>query len=73
MSIDDGLAKAFDAFIAARGYQNRSEAVRDLIRDRLEERRKAQPGAHCVASLSYVYDHHERELPSACRAPACAP
>ena len=63
ISIDDDLAAAFDAFIAARGYANRSEAVRDLIRARLESENQAtfEPG-HCVASLSYVYNHESREL-----------
>jgi CopG family nickel-responsive transcriptional regulator len=63
ISIDDELAEAFDQFNQSRGYQNRSEAVRDLIRGRLEQRRQGEhSGAHCVASLSFVYDHHEREL-----------
>ena len=49
--------------IAARGYVNRSEAVRDLIRAAMEEDRQRQaPEGHCVANLSYVYNHHEREL-----------
>jgi CopG family nickel-responsive transcriptional regulator len=61
ISLHDDLARAFDAFIAACGYANRSEAVRDLIRARLEATVAADRG-HCVASLSYVYNHHEREL-----------
>jgi CopG family nickel-responsive transcriptional regulator len=63
ISLPEELAKAFDELIAERGYTSRSEAVRDLLRDRLGER--AQHGkAHgqCVASLSYVYNHHERAL-----------
>lgn len=63
ISIDDDLAADFDQYIERHGYQNRSEAVRDLIRGRLDaERQQASPGAHCVASLSFVYDHHERAL-----------
>lgn len=63
ISIDDDLANAFDRYIEERGYGNRSEAVRDLIRDRLDDPTN-EPSAthHCVASLSYVYDHHERAL-----------
>ncbi|MDH4275015.1 MAG: nickel-responsive transcriptional regulator NikR [Gammaproteobacteria bacterium] len=63
ISLDDDLAQQFDAYIHAMGYSNRSEAVRDLIRFRLEnERIKSTDGGHCVAALSYVYNHHESEL-----------
>lgn len=64
LSIDDDLAEDFERLTALRGYRNRSEAVRDLIRSALAEREVADPapGALCVASASYVYDHHERQL-----------
>ena len=63
ISLDEALAKQFDQLIAARGYSNRSEAVRDLIRGAIESDRQRQtPSGHCVANLSYVYNHHEREL-----------
>ncbi len=63
ISLDDELAAAFDKLIAQRGYGNRSEAVRDLIRQRLDrEALDHAPRGHCVASLSYVYNHHERDL-----------
>ncbi|MEN3371428.1 nickel-responsive transcriptional regulator NikR [Dechloromonas sp. ZS-1] len=63
ISLDASLASQFDALIALRGYRNRSEAVRDLIRTALEDdRQRAAPDGHCVANLSYVYNHHEREL-----------
>jgi CopG family transcriptional regulator, nickel-responsive regulator len=62
ISLDDDLARDFDAFVAARGHENRSEAVRDLIRARLEAERQGASSGHCVASLSYVYNHHAREL-----------
>jgi CopG family nickel-responsive transcriptional regulator len=65
VSIDDPLMAAFDAFLLRKGYGNRSEAVRDLIRDHLAaERAKAPPAGDCVACLSYVYDHDERQLAS---------
>ena len=65
ISLDESLAEAFDAFTARHGYQNRSEAVRDLIRDRLEQERLREPDSQfCIASVSYVYNHHERELAS---------
>ncbi|WP_029006934.1 nickel-responsive transcriptional regulator NikR [Azospirillum halopraeferens] len=63
VSLDDELLEAFDAFIRRKGYTNRSEAVRDVLRARLQEDRLEEDRApHCVASLSYVYNHHEREL-----------
>jgi CopG family nickel-responsive transcriptional regulator len=64
ISLDDTLAAAFDRLIARQGYGNRSEAVRDLIRARLQSEPAAGKAAqgHCVANLSYVYNHHEREL-----------
>jgi CopG family nickel-responsive transcriptional regulator len=63
ISLDESLAAAFDSLIRDRGYANRSEAVRDMIRRELETRRLENAEApHCVASLSYVYDHHERHL-----------
>jgi CopG family nickel-responsive transcriptional regulator len=63
ISLDESLAREFDALIRARGYANRSEAVRDMLRRELEDDRLAREDApHCVASLSYVYNHHERRL-----------
>jgi CopG family nickel-responsive transcriptional regulator len=63
MSIDAALAKDFDDLIAKRGYTSRSEAMRDLLRRELEGHRiKYEVRAHCVASLSYVYNHHERGM-----------
>lgn len=63
ISIDEDLARAFDELIASRGYRNRSEAFRDLLRAHLEKSRQAgAEGAYCVANLSYVYNHHERDL-----------
>jgi len=63
ISLDKGLAKQFDTFIKEFGYSNRSEAMRDLIRERLEqERLQNWDEGYCVAALSYVFNHHELEL-----------
>lgn len=63
ISLDADLALEFDKLIRARGYSNRSEAVRDMLRGQLESFRGERDRArHCVANLSYVYNHHEREL-----------
>lgn len=63
ISVDDALADEFDALIERKGYANRSEAFRDLVRTALnaEDLRGAR-ATHCVATLSYVYNHHERQL-----------
>jgi CopG family nickel-responsive transcriptional regulator len=63
ISLDESLAAAFDALSRQQGYQSRSEAVRDLVRRAVDERRAdGEEGTHCVANLSYVYDHHVRAL-----------
>jgi CopG family nickel-responsive transcriptional regulator len=63
ISLDAELAVEFDKLIKARGYSNRSEAVRDMLRSQLESfRRERDEARNCVANLSYVYNHHEREL-----------
>ena len=63
ISVDADLAHEFDELIARRGYQNRSEAVRDILRSHVEAQRQVfERAGHCVAALSYVYNHHEREL-----------
>jgi CopG family transcriptional regulator, nickel-responsive regulator len=63
ISLDETLAKDFDELIRARGYANRSEAVRDMLRRELESQRLEHDEAPTsVACLSYVYNHHERQL-----------
>lgn len=63
MSLDDSLADAFEAIVRERGYENRSEAFRDLLRQDLSGTRlREQPNQPCIATLSYVYNHHQRQL-----------
>ena len=63
ISLNEDLAKQFDELISQKGYQNRSEAVRDMLRHELESARlERQEAPFCVASLSYVYSHHARDL-----------
>ncbi len=63
ISLDEKLAHQFDELIRQQGYQNRSEAVRDMLRQRLEtERLRKEDAPYCTASVSYVYNHHERDL-----------
>jgi len=63
MSLDDDLADAFERLVRERGYENRSEAFRDLLRRDLGEERQAElPDGPCIATLSYLYNHHQRQL-----------
>jgi CopG family transcriptional regulator, nickel-responsive regulator len=63
ISVNDELADEFDRLLVQRGYQNRSEAFRDLVRGALEaDRLSSDTATHCVACLSYIYNHHERDL-----------
>jgi CopG family transcriptional regulator, nickel-responsive regulator len=64
ITIDDDLVAEVDEFIAQRGYANRSEAFRDLLRGGLEHAGDGAAGnRQCIATLSYIYDHAARELP----------
>jgi CopG family nickel-responsive transcriptional regulator len=64
VTIDEDLVAEVDDFMAQRGYANRSEAFRDLLRSGLAQLGGTTAGNRpCVATLSYVYDHAERELP----------
>jgi CopG family transcriptional regulator, nickel-responsive regulator len=63
ITLDDDLMVDLDRLIAARGYQNRSEAIRDLARAGIREAAEtAGTAKECVAALVYVYDHTSREL-----------
>jgi CopG family nickel-responsive transcriptional regulator len=62
ISIDDRLLKRFDALIAEKGYGNRSEAIRDLIRGALVEEQWAREEEETVGTVTLVYDHHTRDL-----------
>jgi CopG family transcriptional regulator, nickel-responsive regulator len=63
ISIDSELLEKFDSFISAKGYENRSEAFRDLVRDRLVGSAVISPAALVVGTVTLVYDHHTRLLP----------
>lgn len=63
VSLDIELLAAFDAWIASRGYVNRSEAVRDLIRDALISDRLADGDEPVVAIVTFVCDHRSAAAP----------
>ncbi len=62
VAIDSDLLDKFDRRIAQRGYTNRSEAFRDLIRDQLVEKAWESPDSQVVGTVTLVYDHHVRLL-----------
>jgi len=64
ISLEDSLLAAFDKHSEGRGYTNRSEAIRDLIRDRLIREEAKKEDGEQVAVVTMVYDHHARELAS---------
>ncbi|MGO8719918.1 MAG: nickel-responsive transcriptional regulator NikR [Acidobacteriaceae bacterium] len=61
ISIEQDLLEQFDRLIADRGYENRSEALRDLIRESLVSQ-AADNNEVVVATLTMVYDHHRPNL-----------
>jgi len=63
ISLDDAMADEIDAFRVKNGYSNRSEAMRDLVRDALvRTSSKGVATQNCVAAVSYVYDYDGRDL-----------
>lgn len=62
VSLERKLLSNFDKLIAKQGYQNRSEAIRDLIRQQLSSERLGDPKAKAVAAVFLVYDHHATKL-----------
>ena len=62
VSIDSNLIRKFDGLITRKGYANRSEAIRDMIRDRLVEEEWESGAQETVGTITIVYNHHTREL-----------
>jgi len=62
VSLDSDLLKKFDALCLERGYQARSEAIRDLIRSTLVRQEWENNDSDVAATLTLVYDHHKSDL-----------
>lgn len=62
ISLDQGLLKRFDSLIAKKGYSNRSEAIRDLIRDSLVNEEWESGTKETIGTITLVYSHETREL-----------
>jgi len=63
VALDAELLKRFDRLIRSEGYANRSEAFRDLIRDRLNDASLQGGEGFVVGAVVLIYDHHRRLLP----------
>jgi CopG family nickel-responsive transcriptional regulator len=62
VSIPDDLLEKFDELISNKGYTNRSEAIRDLIRDRLVDHEWSQSTHDVVGTVTVVYNHEQSDL-----------
>ncbi len=62
VSIPDDLLEKFDVLIGQKGYTNRSEAIRDLIRDRLVEDEWSASDHEVVGTVTVVYNHEQSDL-----------
>jgi len=62
ISIDDELLQTFDQLIEKAGYQSRSEAIRDLIRNYLVQRQWEDSQSPVVGTITLVYDHHTADI-----------
>jgi len=63
VSIEEDLLKRFDQEIEKKGYSNRSEAIRDLIREQIVME-EWESDKETVGTITIVYDHHTRDLSS---------
>ncbi|MBI2299815.1 MAG: nickel-responsive transcriptional regulator NikR [Armatimonadetes bacterium] len=62
VSMDAELLGAFDRLIGQRGFENRSEALRDLVRQALVAAAWAEDDAAVIGAVTIIYDHHQRQL-----------
>jgi CopG family nickel-responsive transcriptional regulator len=62
VSLEKRLLSTFDELITKQGYPSRSEAIRDLIRQRLNNERLSNPKANAIAAVYVIYDHYSTKL-----------
>jgi len=63
VAMDEDLLAKFDELVARRGTAtNRSEAVRDLVRETLVEEQWEAPDEEIVGTITMVFDHHANDL-----------
>jgi CopG family nickel-responsive transcriptional regulator len=61
VSMEKGLLDSFDSFIQRHGFHNRSEAIRDLVRDKLS-REEGLSENHVMGSITIIYNHHTHNV-----------
>ena len=62
VSIEPDLLKKFDRVIKKKGYKNRSEAIRDIVRENLIAEKTEDPNSEVIGTLTMIYDHHTGSL-----------
>lgn len=62
VSVEKNLLESFDELISRKGYANRSEALRDLVRDHLVEEEWKVEKKEMIGTITIVYNHHTRGL-----------
>jgi len=62
ISLESGLLDKFDQLIRQKGYGNRSEAIRDLIRDALVQHEWENDSKETIGTITIIYDHHARHI-----------
>ena len=62
VSLESSLLKIFDKEISAKGYKNRSEAIRDLIREHLSKEKLEHKKTPAIGAIFLIYDHHTAHI-----------
>lgn len=62
LALDESLSQKLDAMVRSSGYDNRSEFVRDMIREQLVARSWEASGSEVLGTITLLYNHHQREL-----------
>ncbi len=62
ISFEPELLESFDQLIKTKGYTNRSEAIRDLVRSALVEEQVRVGTGEVIGTLTYIYNHHEGDV-----------
>ncbi len=64
VSFEPELLEEFDKMIKGKGYANRSEAIRDLVRKALRDEKVKMGSGRMIGTITFIYDHHEGDVTS---------